>query len=84
MLKLYSIKDVKGAYSEPFTALNDSIAARNVKTLVNGQKGSQYALYPEDFELWVIGDYDELIGLVTPCEAKCICRLIALKDEVNA
>lgn len=81
MQKLYSIKDVKGAFSEPFVAINDSIAARNVRTLVNGQKGSQYALYPEDFELWYIADYDEFTGIVVPGELKCVCRLIALKDD---
>ena len=40
MLKVYAIKDVKGAFSAPFLALNDALAVRNVKTEVNGQKGS--------------------------------------------
>lgn len=82
MLKVYSIKDVKGAFGAPFIALNDQLAVRNVKTIVNGQKGSDWNLYSEDFELWCIGDFDEVTGTLIPSAMSCVTRLIALKDEV--
>lgn len=84
MKKVYSIKDTKGAFSEPFVSINDATASRDVRTLVNVQKGSQYALYPEDFELWYIGEFDEVTGLISGKPLECICRLITLKDEANA
>lgn len=81
MLKVYAIKDVKGAFGAPFLALNDALAVRNVKTEVNGQKGSTLNLYPEDFELWLIGQFDEITGIIAPVDLSCICRVVALKDE---
>lgn len=78
MLKLYSIKDTKGAFMVPFVNQNDSLAVREVKTIVNGQKGSPVTLYPEDFELWCIGTFDEVTGIVAPGEMTCIVRLNAL------
>lgn len=83
-MKVYSIKDTKGAFGAPFLAQNDQLAARNVKTYINGQKGIPESLYPEDFELWLIGEFDEITGIIQPVELSCVCRLIALKDEGNA
>ena len=83
-MKVYSIKDTKGAFGAPFLAQNDQLAARNVKTYINGQKGIPESLYPEDFELWLIGEFDEVTGIIQPVELLCVCRLIALKDEANA
>ena len=82
MLKLYSIKDTKGGFSAPFLAQNDALAARNVKTVINSQKGSPENLYPEDFELWYIGEFDEITGIIQPAALDCVCRLATLKDEV--
>ena len=82
MLKIYSIKDTKGAFEAPFLAQNDQLAARNVKTYINSQKGIAESLYPEDFELWYIGEFDELTGIINAAELNCVCRLVALKDEV--
>ena len=81
MLKIYSIKDTKGGFQAPFLAQNDQLAARNVKTYINGQKGIPESLYPEDFELWVIGEFDEVTGILKPVDLECVCRLAALKDE---
>lgn len=83
-MKLYSVKDVKGAFAAPFLALNDSIAARNIKSFMLTQKGHEWSLYPEDFELWFIGEFDELTGLIKPCDMSCVCRLVALQDVKDA
>lgn len=83
-MKLYSVKDVKGAFAAPFLALNDYIAARNIKSFITTQKGNEWALYPEDFELWYIGEFDELTGIIKPSTMSCVCRLVALKDAQDA
>lgn len=83
-MKVYSVKDVKGAFAAPFLALNDSIAARNIKSFMLTQKGNDWSLYPEDFELWYIGEFDELTGIISPSSLSCVCRLVALKDVQDA
>lgn len=65
ILPMYAIKDVKaGAYSPPLAQHHVSSAKRqfaqaaaNSKTLVSQ--------YPADFELWFIGDYNDVTGQVT-------------------
>lgn len=79
-MKLYSVKDVKGAFAAPFTALNDSIAARNIKSFITTQKGHEWSMYPEDFELWYLGEFDEVTGIIAPKSMTCVCRLVALQD----
>lgn len=82
MLKLYSIKDTKGSFYEPLVAQNDALAVRNVRGIVNSGKGL-LAQYPEDFELWYIGEFDEVTGIIKPDELKCVVRLNALLDHVQ-
>ena len=63
-MKLYSVKDVKAAsYFRPFPSVNDQVAIRDLKSLVNS-KESEISNYPEDYELWYIGDFDEKIGTI--------------------
>lgn len=83
MLKVYSVKDVKGAFAAPFLALNDALAARNIKGFLKTQKGHEWSLYPEDFELWLLGEFDEQTGIITPVKLDCVARLIALVDHEN-
>lgn len=84
MLKLYAIKDTKGAFEAPFVAMNDALATRAVRSYVNQGGQSNVALYPEDFELWYVGMYDEQTGIVAPDTLACICRLNALVENHNA
>ena len=84
MLKLYAIKDTKGAFDAPFVSQNDALATRAVRSYVNQGGKSNIALYPEDFELWFVGTYDEMTGIVAPGELTCICRLNALVENHNA
>lgn len=82
MLKVYSIKDTKGSFYEPMVAQNDALAVRNVRGVVNSGKGL-LAQYPEDFELWYIGQFDEVTGIIAPGELKCVVRLNALVNIVQ-
>lgn len=82
MLKVYSIKDTKGSFYEPMLAQNDALAVRNVRGVVNSGKGL-LAQYPEDFELWFIGEFDEVTGILVPGDLKCVVRLNALVNNVQ-
>lgn len=62
MLKMYSIRDAKAEiFNTPFYKKTHGEAERDFKTLVNDVKASINA-YPEDFDLWYLGEYDDLTG----------------------
>lgn len=64
-MRLYSVKDVKAAsYFRPFPSVNDQVAIRDLKTLVNTNE-SEVAKYPEDYELWFLGELDEKNGSIS-------------------
>ena len=82
MLKLYSIKDTKGGFYPPEASDNDALAVRTIRGVVNSGKGL-LAQYPEDFELWYVGEFDNQTGIIAPGEMRCIVRLNALLDHVQ-
>lgn len=59
---LYSVKDTKlGKMGLPFIAPNDDIAKRMLaETMQNND--TTISKYPEDFQLFKLGEYDELTG----------------------
>lgn len=60
--KLFTIKDSKAEiYNFPFPALTHGEAERNFKTLVDDPK-TQISKYPEDFDLYYVGDFDDVEG----------------------
>ena len=62
LIKLYSIKDTKlGKYAQPFSAPNDEIAKRMLTSTIRAG-GNNIADYPEDFQLYKLGQYDEDTG----------------------
>lgn len=66
-VNLYSVRDVKaGAYNVPFCASNDAIAGRMLGGVVNGNRETSLARYPEDFQLFRIGTFSDDDGVVSP------------------
>lgn len=84
-MRLYSVKDVKAAsFFRPFPSVNDQVAIRDLKTLVNSED-SEISKYPEDYELWYIGEFDEKQGNLIPNQdflVNCV-DLKEVKNEVN-
>ena len=79
-MKLYAFKDVKAAsFIEIFPAKNQYTALRSVSGIVNeaGEK-TLFAKYPEDFQLFYLGEMDEDTGLITP-KVEFIENFLALK-----
>ena len=80
-MKIFSIKDTKAeAYLRPFFAANAAVAIRDLeRAMTDPQSGLSH--YPEDFILFEIGYFDELVGEIEPETPKSICKLIDLKRE---
>lgn len=61
-LNAYAIHDVKaGIYSRPFFCVNDAVARRNFRSLVNDGE-SDVGRSPSDYTLFSVGYYDDSTG----------------------
>ena len=72
MKKLYTIRDVKAGYGVTLGVPaildmpNDEYARRVLKgSCAKGQKANALNTYPEDKELWCIGEFDDLTGRIS-------------------
>lgn len=97
MKKLYCVRDVKAGYGVTpgvpaiLDMPNDEFAIRVLKgSCAKGQKPNALNVYPEDKELWCIGEFDDLTGRVTPIDPYLVGRAIDYigsmeieKNEVN-
>lgn len=61
---IYSIKDTKVAYATPFYMHNDQEATRAFKALCK-DKETNMGKWPQDYELWHIGQWDDELGVIT-------------------
>lgn len=67
ILKAYSIYDRKAlTYNPPFYAPTDGAACRIVADSAN-DPNSSLGRHPNDFVLFLVGEYDDQKGLMTPC-----------------
>lgn len=65
MKKLFSIYDVKAGYfAPPFLASNEQDASRQIAMAIMASPTIPPAMYPEDFFLVQLGDFDEVSGVV--------------------
>ena len=90
MKKLYTVRDVKAGYGVTLGVPaildmpNDEYARRVLKgSCAKGQKPNALNLYPEDKELWCIGEFDDLTGRITPCEPYMVGRAIDYIGEIE-
>lgn len=67
-LKVYSIRDQKGEnYNSPFYKQTHGEAERDFRTVVNDDKSMLYK-YPEDYDLYYLGEFDTSSGLMKPVD----------------
>lgn len=76
MLKIYCIKDTKAGYMSPFYLQNDDIAIRSFKKAANEPQPNAVNDYPEDKELWYLGEFDERAGLIKGEMPKFLVRAV--------
>ena len=71
-LKICTFYDSKGgAYTNPFYQRSTAEALRTLERLVNDpQSGGDIYVYPSDFTLFEIGEWDQFTGVITMYESK--------------
>jgi len=68
ILKAYSIRDAKAeVFNTPFFQKTHGEAERNFQQLVKDGK-SMVAQYPEDYDLYYLGTYDDQTGTIDPLD----------------
>jgi len=82
-LKIFSIRDSKAEhYGQPFFQKTHGEAERNFSALVNDEK-SMTAKYPEDFDLYYLGGYDDITGKIQVLDTPShVIKATALKGKV--
>lgn len=84
ILSIYAIRDNKvGAFMQPFYMNTNAAAIRAFDDLVNDGK-SGVNKHPEDYELYLLGVYDDNTGRITQDDQSLVQRLVTAKDCLNA
>lgn len=81
--RIYAIYDKEAkAYGQPFFAPTDVHAIRSLAVEVNSDsKNSFMAVWPEYFELYNVGEFDDETGTVSATERKMISTAVSLKKK---
>lgn len=82
--KVYSIRDAKAeVYNQPFFKFSHGEAERDFKHLLRDEK-SMVASYPDDYDLYYLGEYDTVTGLLTPLATpQHIAKAAVLKGSLT-
>ena len=81
-LGIYSVKDTKIGYMQPFYQNNEAVAVRNLSNAVNSPQLNNINQNLEDMELWQLGAFDDQTGEITS-EIKFVIKAIDLKKETK-
>lgn len=66
--KIYSIRDAKAeVFHPPFYKKTHGEAERDFHKLVN-EPNNQVSMYPDDFDLYYLGDFDDNTGKTKPLD----------------
>jgi len=73
-LQLFAVLDNKmELYLAPITARNIAVAVRIFETAVLSQ-GHDFNTHPDDYSLWLIGEFDQSSGEVKSLPAKTVVQ----------
>jgi len=83
-MQIFSLRDTKSAhYGKPIIAPHQAPLIREYDEAVNDDK-STLSKFPQDFDLYKIGDFDHISGKITPDENPIhIINLVTLKREAT-
>lgn len=77
--KIYAIKDNKvGTFSPPFFSFNTTAATRMFGISCR-DKTVQLSHYPEDFDLFTLGEFDDCTGKFTTIDPQFVIGAVALQ-----
>lgn len=80
--KVYSVFDSKAAlFGRPFYDQQDASAIRNFADAVNdgSNPSNMWNKHPEDFSLFLIGEFDDESGKLIPCLPQSLVTASALR-----
>jgi len=83
-MKLFTVHDsASDSYINPFAMATERDAMQGLKKMVNASEDNQYKLYPEDFNLIYLGDFDPRTGHIKQAETlKVVINAAKLKENV--
>lgn len=84
ILKMFSVRDAKAeVFHPPFFKKTPGEAERDFQQLTLDEK-SLVAKYPEDYDLWYLGEYDDNSGKMSPLPSpQHVVKAIALVPPSN-
>lgn len=68
-----------GCYQPPFSVRAKGEAIRNFQDATNNPQNNQLHLHPDDFELYIIGTYDDTNARITSHEPQLLATGAQLK-----
>lgn len=79
--KIYSVRDAKAeVFGYPFYKKTHGEAERDFNTLCNDPKSTVFN-FPDDFDLYYVGSYDDDTGKLTPLDTpQHIVKAVQLKS----
>lgn len=82
-MQLFSIRDAKvETWHPPMAFRTIGEAERQFGDLVNAPASeSVVAAHPEDYTMYMVGEFDAATGLVSGCQAQEIARAVNLRRE---
>lgn len=80
-IKIYTVKDTKIGFMQPFYAQNEQVAIRMFTNSANSKTSENSVnVNPEDKELWLLGEYNDQTGTITS-EIKFVTKAIDVIKE---
>lgn len=75
-LGVYAALDRKaGAYGGPLVFANDDMAKRAMaEVALRGDRNLDMVKYADDFDMYHVGYFDDVTGIVTPADVRLVAR----------
>lgn len=85
IIQLFSIKDTKSRFLEPYAGMNKATAQRDIMNIFrnDNSKNSPIVMNPEDYQLFKVGEFDNESGLIVSHEQEFICNVVDLANIVK-
>lgn len=82
-MNLYSVRDIKAGFGNPYCMQNDEMAIRDIKLAVNSEKPNIIKQFSEDFQLVRLGTFDTETGNITSkVEIIINCRELRTREKI--
>lgn len=84
-LRVYTTHDASiDAYHQPFFARTDVECERMFRESMKRDQASNLFYYPEDFSVYIIGEFDDETGRIVGCEPVCVINGAQMRQYQKA